>query len=83
MQYSSNYGMSLLTIDMKTKVFQHVPRVIFSVFKVFKLSGFQFLVPCQGTIETTMMEDQQDQDQEELLEKVVGNSFVQKLLTTT
>ena len=31
----------LLSIDMKTKVVQHVPRIIFNVFKVFKFSGFQ------------------------------------------
>ena len=39
----------LLGIDMKTKVVQHVPRIIFHVFKVFKCSSFQvfktFLVP--------------------------------------
>ena len=29
----------LFSIDMKTKVVQHVPRIIFNVFKVFKLSG--------------------------------------------
>ena len=28
------YKQSLLSIDMKTKVVQHVPRIIFSVFKV-------------------------------------------------
>ena len=28
-------------LDMKTKVVQHVPRIIFSVFKVFEFSGFQ------------------------------------------
>ena len=35
------YKQWLLSIDMKTKVVQHVPRIIFSVFKVFKFSGFQ------------------------------------------
>ena len=42
----------LLSINMKTKVVQHVPRIIFNVFKVFKISSFQvfkffktFLVP--------------------------------------
>ena len=34
---------SLLSIDMKTKVVQHVPRIIFNVFKVFKFSGSQCL----------------------------------------
>ena len=31
-----NYKQQLLSIDMKTKVVQHVPRIIFNVFKVFK-----------------------------------------------
>ena len=33
----------LLSIDMKTKVVQHVPRIVFKVFKFFnsKFSGFQ------------------------------------------
>ena len=42
----------LLSLDMKTKVVQHVPRIIFNVFKVFEFSSFQvfkffktFLVP--------------------------------------
>jgi len=35
------YKQQLLSIDMKTKVVQHVPRIIFNVFKVFKFSGFQ------------------------------------------
>ena len=30
-----------LSVDMKTKVVQPVPRIIFNVFKVFKFSGFQ------------------------------------------
>ena len=30
----------LLSIDMKTKVVQHVPRIIFNVFNVFKFSKF-------------------------------------------
>ena len=36
-----NYKQRLLNIDMKTKVVQHVPRIIFNVFKVFKFSSFQ------------------------------------------
>ena len=35
------YNQRLLSIDMKTKVVQHVPRIIFHVFKVFKFSSFQ------------------------------------------
>ena len=35
------YKQSLLSIGLKTKVVQHVPRIIFNVFKVFKFSGFQ------------------------------------------
>ena len=31
----------LLSIDMKTKVVQHVRRIIFNVFKVFEFSSFQ------------------------------------------
>ncbi len=31
----------LLSIDIKTKVVQHVPRIIFNVFKVFEFSSFQ------------------------------------------
>ena len=36
-----NYKQRLLSIDMKTKVVQHVPRIIFKVFKVFKFPSFQ------------------------------------------
>ena len=36
-----NFKQRLLSIDMKTKVVQHVPRILFNVFKVFKLSSFQ------------------------------------------
>ena len=36
-----NYKQRLLSIDMKTKVVQHVSRIIFNVFKVVKFSGFQ------------------------------------------
>ena len=32
-----------LNLDMKTKVVQHVLRMIFNIFKVFTFSGFQFL----------------------------------------
>ena len=32
------YKQRLLSIDMKTKVVQHVPRIIFKVFKVIKFS---------------------------------------------
>ena len=35
------YKQSLLSLDMKTNVVQHVPRIICNVFKVFKISGFQ------------------------------------------
>ena len=35
------YKQWLLSLDMKTKVVQHVPRILFNVFKVFKLSSFQ------------------------------------------
>ena len=35
------YKQRLLSIDMKTKVVQHVPRIIFNVFKVFEFSSFQ------------------------------------------
>jgi len=35
------YKQQLLSIDMKTKVVQHVPRIIFKVFKVLKFSSFQ------------------------------------------
>ena len=35
------YKQRLLSIDMKTKVVQHVPRIIFKVFKVFKFPSFQ------------------------------------------
>ena len=35
------YKQRLLSIDMKTKVVQHVPRIIFKVFKVFKFASFQ------------------------------------------
>ena len=31
----------LLSIDMKTKVVQHVPKIIFNVFKLFEFSSFQ------------------------------------------
>ena len=31
----------LLSIDMKTKVVQHVPMIIFNVFKVFEFSSLQ------------------------------------------
>ena len=31
-----------LSIDIKTKVVQHVPRIIFNVFKVFKFQVFKF-----------------------------------------
>ena len=34
---------------MKTKVVQHVPRIIFSVFKVFKFSGFQVFKNIPGS----------------------------------
>ena len=37
----------ILSIDMKTKVVQHVPRILFNVFKVFKLSSFQVPSACQ------------------------------------
>ena len=30
------YKQRLLSLEMKTKVVQHVPRIIFNVFKVFK-----------------------------------------------
>ena len=38
-----NYKQRLLSLDMKTKVVQHVPRIIFNVssFQVFRFSGFQ------------------------------------------
>ena len=36
-----NYKQRLLSIDMKTKVVQHVPRIISKVFKVFKFPSFQ------------------------------------------
>ena len=39
-----NYKQRLLSIDMKTKVVQHVPRIIFSKFsnlQVFRFSSFQ------------------------------------------
>ena len=37
-----NFKQRLLSIDMKTKVVQHVPRIIIvNVFKVFKFSGCQ------------------------------------------
>ena len=49
--------------------------------------ALQFLVPCQGTIETAIVDQRNgmewNMDQVELSEKVVGNSFVQKLITTT
>ena len=32
------FGYKLLSIDMKTKVVQHVLRIIFNIFTVFKLS---------------------------------------------
>ena len=35
------YKQWLLSIDMKTKVVQHVPKIIFNVFKVFRFSSFQ------------------------------------------
>ena len=35
------YKQRLLSLDMKTKVVQHVPRIIFHVFKIFKFSSFQ------------------------------------------
>ena len=35
------YNQRLLCIDMKTKVVQHVSRIIFNVFKVFKFSSCQ------------------------------------------
>ena len=35
------YKQWLLSIDMKTKVVQHVPWITFNVFKVFEFSGFQ------------------------------------------
>ena len=47
-----NFKQRLLSIDMKTKVVQHVPWIIFNVYKVFEFSTFQvfkffktFLVP--------------------------------------
>ena len=36
-----DYKQRFLSIDMKTKIVQHVPRIIFNVFKVFKFSSFQ------------------------------------------
>ena len=38
-----NFKQRLLSIDIKTKVVQHVPRIIFNVFKVFKFSSFVFM----------------------------------------
>ena len=35
------YKQRILSIDMKTKVVQHVPRIICNVFKVFKFSSCQ------------------------------------------
>ena len=32
------YKQRILSIEMKTKLVQHVPRIIFNVFKVFKLN---------------------------------------------
>ena len=40
------YKQRLLSIDVKTKVVQHVPRIIFKVFKVFKFfKVFRFPAP--------------------------------------
>ena len=36
-----SYKQRLLSLDMKTNVVQHVPRIIFHVFKVFTFSSFQ------------------------------------------
>ena len=47
----------LLSIDMKTKVVQHVPRIIFNVFKVFEFSGFQVFQVFQNIPGSQLLSD--------------------------
>ena len=47
----------LLSINMKTKVVQHVPWIIFNVFKVFEFSSFQVFLVFQNIPGSQLLSD--------------------------